>query len=257
MRFIFLFVIAGFVLLFSSCRTQRAITNYIEDIKDTASKKTFFITEPKIQKNDQLSINISSLSLEPEKTDILYNPSTTSGFNQQMPQMFGYLVDQKGNIEIPRIGIIHAEGLTKDQLAVIIKDRLRGQLTEPTVIIRFVNFRVMVMGEVGKPGVQGVSVENLNILEALAMAGDITQFGNKKQVKVIREVNGQRQVGIIDVSSSSMFESPYYQMQQNDVVLVEATKYKVMQTEQQRVSQQLGFALSIITSIALLYNIFR
>jgi polysaccharide biosynthesis/export protein len=256
MRFIFLFVVAGFVLLLSSCRTQRAITNYIEDMKDTASKKTFYITEPRIQKNDQLSISISSLSLDNE-TDQKYNPVASTGFNQQAPQLFGYLVDQKGEIEIPRVGIIHAEGLTKDQLAAIIKDRLRGQLTEPTVIIRFVNFRVMVMGEVGRPGVQGVSVENLNILEALAMAGDITLFGNKKQVKVVREINGQRQVGIIDVSSSSMFESPYYQLKQNDVVLVEATKYKMAQTEQQRVSQQLGFALSIITSIALLYNIFR
>lgn len=256
MRLFFLLAVSSLVILFSSCRTQRATVNYIEDMKDTSLKKSFYITEPKIQKNDQLSISISSLSIDP-KTDELYNPRMTTGFNQQAPQLFGYLVDQKGDIEIPRVGIIHAEGLTKDQLAAIIKDRLRGQLTDPTIIIRFVNFRVMVLGEVGRAGVQTVSVENLNILEALAMAGDIGQFGNKKQVKVVREVNGQRQVGIIDVSSSSMFESPYYQLQQNDVVLVEATKYKVAQTEQQRISQQLGFALSIITSIALLYNIFR
>jgi polysaccharide export outer membrane protein len=89
------------------------------------------------------------------------------------------------------------------------------------------------------------------------VSGDIGEFGKKKEVKILREVNGQRQLGIVDVTSSKMFESPYYQLQQNDVILVEATNYKIRQTEQTRITQQLGFALSIITSIALLYNIFR
>jgi polysaccharide export outer membrane protein len=105
--------------------------------------------------------------------------------------------------------------------------------------------------------VHTVAVENLTLLEALAMSGDIGEFGKKKEVKILREVNGQRQLGIVDVTSSKMFESPYYQLQQNDVILVEATNYKIRQTEQTRITQQLGFALSIITSIALLYNIFR
>jgi len=255
MRFVFLFAIISLVL-FSSCRTQRAITNYIEDFKDTTAKKNFYIAEPVIQKNDQLAIQISSTAIDQE-TDKLFNSQSNNTYNQQAPQLSGFLVDQKGNIELPRLGVFRAAGLTKEQLAEDIKSRLKGLLTDPTVSIRFINFRIIVIGEVAQPGVKTVGVENLTILEALAMAGDITQFGQKKQVKILRENNGQRQLGIIDVSSSSMFESPYYQLQQNDVVLVEATKYKVAQTEQQRVSQQLGFALSIITSIALLYNIFR
>jgi polysaccharide export outer membrane protein len=149
------------------------------------------------------------------------------------------------------------EGITKDSLAAEIKTRLKSQLADPTVVIRFTNFRIIVMGEVGSPGVKSVGVENLTILEALAMAGDITLYGKKKEVKVIRENKGQRQLGIIDVTSTKVFESPYYQLQQNDIILVEQTKYKVTATEQGRISQQIGFALSIITSIALLYNIFR
>jgi len=229
---------------------------------DTASKKPYFISEPVIQKNDQLSIQIYSASLD-EKVDLLYNQQVAGGISGSYNQssggqsMYGYLVDQKGNIELPRIGIIHAEGITKDQLGEAIKTKLKNQLTEPVVIIRFTNFRIIVIGEVGSPGVKTVPVENLTLLEALAMAGDITEFGKKKDVKIIREVNGQRQLGIVDVTTSKMFESPYYQLQQNDVIMVEQTKYKVRQTEQQRISQQLGFALSIITSIALLYNIFR
>ena len=173
-----------------------------------------------------------------------------------MMGMQGYLVDQKGNIEMPRIGVLHVEGLTKAQVADQIKEKLKGELNNPSVIIRFTNFRVIIMGEVAGPGVKTVPVENLTILEALAMAGDITQFGKKTEVKVLRENDGQRRLGVIDLTSAKMFESPYYQLQQNDVVLVEATRYKVRNAEQQRVAQQVGFALSIITSIALLYNIF-
>jgi polysaccharide biosynthesis/export protein len=257
MRSFFLFFIGAFVLLLSSCRPQRAVYNYLEDMRDTASKKDYFITEPKIQKNDQLSIQITSAALDPE-IDMLYNQQISGGVSGSQQQMqYGYLVDQKGNLELPRIGVIHAEGLTKEQLATEIKNRLKGQLNDPAVVIRFTNFRIIVIGEVGSPGVQTVSVENLTLLEGLALAGDVTEFGKMKEVKILRENNGQRQLGIVDLTSSKMFESPYYQLQQNDVIIVEQTKYKVMQTEQQRISQQLGFALSIITSIALLYNIFK
>ncbi len=202
-------------------------------------------------------IQVYSASLERD-IDQLYNLQTQGGGNVQTGgSLYGYLVDQRGNIELPRIGIIHAEGVTKSQLADEVKSRLREQLTNPSVIVRFLNFRVVVIGEVGTPGVKTVNVENLNILEALALSGDITLFGKKKEVKVLRENNGKRQLGIIDVTSKNMFQSPYYQLQQNDIVMVEQSKYKIRSTEQQRVSQQLGFALSIITSIALLYNIFK
>jgi polysaccharide biosynthesis/export protein len=255
MRSFLLFLITAFILFLSSCRPQRAVYNYLEDMTDTSSKKSFYIAEPVIQKNDQLSIQISSASLDPA-VDALYNQQYNSAMGSQY-QTFGYLVDQRGNIELPRIGIIHVEGITKDSLAAEIKTRLKSQLADPTVVIRFTNFRIIVIGEVGSPGVKSVGVENLTILEALAMAGDITLYGKKKEVKILRENNGQRQLGIIDVTSTKVFESPYYQLQQNDVIMVEQTKYKVTQTEQGRISQQIGFALSIITSIALLYNIFR
>jgi polysaccharide export outer membrane protein len=229
-------------------------------MKDTSSKKAYFITEPVIQKNDQLSIQITSASLD-EKVDLLYNQGMTatsgSGYNQTSQYGYGFLVDQKGNIEIPRIGLIHAEGITKDQLASTIKLKLKDLLTDPIVIIRFTNFRIIVIGEVGSPGVKIVPVENLTLLEALAMAGDITEFGKKKEVKIIRENNGQRQLGIIDVTSSNMFESPYYQLQQNDIIMVEQTRYRIRQTEQQRVSQQIGFTLSIITTLAFLLNVIK
>ncbi len=242
-------------LFLFSCKTeQRAIQNYAEDLRDTAMRLNRFLAEPVIQKADLLSIRIYSAALDP-RIDELYNlqMSNTGGQNMQLQ---GYLVDQQGNIEMPRMGVIRAEGLTKSNLAEQIKQKLKRELQDPSVIIRFINFRIIVLGEVASPGVQTVPVENLTLLEALAMAGDITQFGKKTSVKVLREVGGQRQMGIIDLTSSKMFESPYYQLQQNDVVLVEATRYKARNAEQQRITQQVGFALTIITSIALVYNIF-
>ena len=125
------------------------------------------------------------------------------------------------------------------------------------MIIRFMSFRITVLGEVGAPGVLTIPTEHLTILEAIGMTGGVTQFGKIKEVKVLRENNGVRELGVLDLTSKDIFSSPYYQLQQNDVVLVDQTKYKLRQTEQQRVTTQLGFALSIITSIALLYNIFK
>lgn len=257
MRLFFILLITGFALSLTSCRPQRAIYNYLEDITDTTSKTPYFVTEPVIQKNDMLSIQITSASLDPS-VDQLYNQGQIGGqYSSQVGYGYGYLVDQYGRLEIPRIGVIKAEGLTKFQLADTIKARLKDQLQDPTVVIRFTNFRVIVIGEVGSPGVKTIPVENMTLLEGLALAGDIRESGKKKEVKILRENNGKRQLGIVDVTSSKMFESPYYQLQQNDVIMVERTRYSVRQTEQSRISQQLGFALSIITSIALLYNIFK
>lgn len=224
---------------------------------DTSATKPVLVKETVIQKNDLLSIQVYSASAEPQ-IDALYNlpvlPGTASQSNSQLQ---GFLVDQQGNIEYPRIGTIHAAGLTKNELADTIKNQLQTQLVKPSVIIRFLNYRITMLGELGNPGEINVPTEKVTILEAIGMAGGITDYGKKKEVKILRENNGERKLGIIDLTSDKIFQSPYYYLQQNDVVMVEQTRYKVRQIEQQRITQQLGFALSIITSIALLYNIFK
>ncbi|MBD0293659.1 MAG: polysaccharide biosynthesis/export family protein [Flavisolibacter sp.] len=242
-------VLLGSLFIFSCGTPQRAVYNYLEDIRDTTFKKNVFIAESVIQKNDLLSIQVYSASLDPS-VDALYNTSSVQG-------AVGYLVDVNGNIDVPRMGKIHAEGMTKSELEGVIKEKLRGQLNQPGAVVRFLNFRITVLGEVGNPGVLNVPTERLTILEAVGMSGGVTQFGKIKEVKILRENNGKRQMGTLDLTSQNIFQSPYYQLQQNDVILVDQNRYKLRQTEQTRISQQIGFALSIITSIALLYNIFR
>ncbi len=252
MRLLIIIIISS--LFFASCQPQRAVYNYLEDLTDTTTQKAFFIAEPVIQKNDVLSIQISSASLDP-RVDQDYSVINQMVGGQQSLQAPGYLVDQNGNIELPRLGILAAAGLTRIELIQSIKEKLKDQLTNPTVIIRFLNFRIIVIGEVGAPGVHSVPVENLTLLEALAMAGDITEFGKKKEVKILREESGKRKLGIVDVTSTKMFESPYYQLQQNDVIFVEQTRYKIRQTEQGRIIQQIGFATSIISTAAILITL--
>jgi polysaccharide export outer membrane protein len=216
------------------------------------------VTEPVIQKNDLLSIQIYSAALDPE-VDALYNLPMVQQMAGATPstQLGGYLVDVSGNIEMPRIGKVRAEGLKKGELEAIIKDRLRTQLTNPNVIVRFLNFRITMLGELGNPGVLNIPTERLTVLEAIGMAGGVTEFGTIKQVKVLRYENGEQKLGVLDLTTKEIFSSPYYQLQQNDVVLVDQTRFKLRQTEQQRVAQQVGFATGIISTVALLIAIFN
>ena len=130
-------------------------------------------------------------------------------------------------------------------------------MKDPTVIIRFINFKVTVMGQVGKEGPVAVPGERLTILEAIGLAGGITDYGKKNAVRVIREVNGKREIGAIDLSSDSLFVSPYYNLVQNDIVLVDPTRLKAKQADQSIVAQRITFALSLITTAAFLYNILK
>jgi polysaccharide biosynthesis/export protein len=244
-----------------SCSTQKPLPNYLESVTDTSDKKEVKIPELRIQKNDILSIQVYSAATDP-KADEIYNLRTagvSSGTGQSATGT-GFLVDAKGNIEYPRVGLLHAEGLTKQELGDLIKRRINEKdsvLTNPSVIIRFQNLKITVIGEVKSPGVINFPGERVTILEAIGLAGDIDEDGMKDAVKVIREIDGKREIGKVDLSSDSLFQSPYYNLMQNDVVLVQPTRKKAKKAEQDLVLQRVSFGLSLITAIALLYNIFR
>ncbi|HWJ92648.1 MAG TPA: polysaccharide biosynthesis/export family protein [Flavisolibacter sp.] len=252
MRFSSLLFLPVAALAFS-CTSQKIVTNnYLQKASDTSGKELIALTVPVIQKNDLLAIRVFSAAngIEP-RTEAPYNLAGEQGGNT------GFLVDMNGNIEYPQIGVVHAEGLTREELANLIKSKLVGQLNQPSVIVRFLNYRVTVLGEVRSPSTFTIPTERITILEALGLSGDITEFGRKDNLKVMREVNGQREIGTIDLTSKEMFNSPYYYLQQNDVVFVEQTGRRIRQQEQQSLLQQIGIVTTIITAVALVLNLIK
>ncbi len=256
MKFLRFITILLAPLYIISCKAPQQLPGYLENVADTSGKQTLTIPELRIEKNDLLSILVYSKSTKPE-IDLLYNLPVQAG---QTSTTGGFLVDANGNIEYPQLGVIHVEGLTKEQLSAEIKKRLVTPvqlLTEPSVVVRLVNFKVTVLGEVQRSGSIPVAGERITILEAIGLSGDITRFGKKDGVKVIREVDGKREIGKIDLTDKNLFESPYYNLKQNDVVLVESTKERAKQENQSIVAQRISIALGIITSAAFIYNIFK
>ena len=260
MRLFCLFCALLITLFLISCNSQKkAVYNYIVNANDTLVKGAVKDFEPVIQKNDLLSIQVYSNSTKPEISDALYNPAAVSGNSGGASggsSTSGYMVDMDGNIKFPRLGIIHAEGLTKRQLADTIVSKITD-LDNPTAVIRFLNYRITVLGEVGHQGSFNIPNDKVTIFEALGLAGDIPITGKKDNVRILREINGDREIGTVDLTSKNIFESPYYYLQQNDVVLVEVKKNKVKQTDQALAFSRIAFALSLVTTIALLYNIFK
>lgn len=254
-------IVLFFVLLvhFISCTPQQKLPNYLEKVSDTTIRADVQLPELRIQKSDLLSIQVYSASTKPEVSDAIFNlPAQSAGDGSGSSA--GFLVDVNGNIEYPRIGLIRAEGLTKLQLADTIKRRINEKdsvLTDPSVIIRFQNLKVTLLGEVNREGPISVPAERVTILEAIGLAGGIKEYGMKDSVLVIREMDSKRTAGWVDLTSNNLFESPYYHLMQNDVVLVEPSKRKARKTEQEVFYRQAGFVVSLITAIAVVITVFQ
>lgn len=214
----------------SSCISTREST-YFNNAADTIYVQPSSELETLIRNNDILSISISSLSPE---ASAIFNATnnfaiSSSSVSGSQTQSSGYLVNSDGQIQLPIIGSIKAAGLSKSQLKdnitkLILEKKL---LVDPIVNIRHLNFEVTVIGEVGNPSVITVPNEKISLLKALGLAGDITIYGRKDNVLLIREENGKKRVKHIDLNSKSFLSSPYYYLQPNDVVYVEANKNKV------------------------------
>lgn len=147
-----------------------------------------------------------------------------------------YLVDITGNIDFPVLGQLHVEGLTRRQLTELIKKRLINEelLKDPMVTVNFLNFKFSVLGEVGHVGTFEVKGDRITLLEALAMAGDLTPRSRLDRIAVIREYGNKRRILFHDIRSKDIFTSPYYYLQQNDIVYVEPTNMKATRTSPEK-----------------------
>lgn len=176
------------------------------------------------------------------------------------PVLQQYLVDNEGNISFPVLGELHLGGLTKKQAEQVIVEKLSPYMKEtPIVTVRMVNYKISVIGEVTRPGTFTISNEKVNLLEALAMAGDMTVYGLRDNVKLIREdAAGKQQIIALDLNKAETILSPYYWLQQNDIIYVTPNKAKARNSDIGNSTSLWFSATSILVSLAsLLFNILK
>jgi polysaccharide export outer membrane protein len=251
-----------FLAYLSSCTTYKQL-QYLQGNIDSTKYSQFKVPEQKIQKGDQISITVFS---DNAAASALFNTGSIPQVSGGMAQSSGsgvsaagnvYEVDQEGNIFFPQIGKLNVEGLTREGMKKLLDSKLKDKLLiNPYYVIRFLNLKITVFGDVGSPGIYPLEKENTNIFQALTLAGDMTFFGRRDNVLIIREKDGKRVFARVDVTKPDVFNSPYYYLQQNDIVFVDMRKGKVS-TQNQAWVQQLTLGLSILTGISFLINIFR
>lgn len=242
-------------LAMAACRpSKEAVVDYrfFEKNIDSLNKVVLNLKEPVIQKNDQLVINVSSASLDQTQTQV-FNllGGSTSGGGAAQAGAIGYLVDYDGNITLPVIGKVQAAGLTKSQLNQQLLQKLSPYVKDPVLNIRFINFRVMLMGEVGGQGWLTFPNERATIVDAIGQAG-ITEQGMRTNVLLIRQQpNGQVETHRIDLNDALIFQSPYYQLQQNDILYVLPNDSKLIQYQRNNSPffRDLPVYLGLVTSI--------
>jgi polysaccharide export outer membrane protein len=219
-----------FTLSNISCvNTRKSV--YFVDQADATLVTSSSVPETIIQKNDLLGISVSSLN--PNASAIFNTPNityATSSSASGLPlQSSGFLVNPDGTIQFPILGNIAAAGLSPNQLREqIVKSLLdKKLLVDPIVSVRYLNFKVTVLGEVAHPTVINVPNEKISLLEALGFAGDITVYGKRDNILVIREEDRKKTIKRLNLNSSEIFNSPYYYLKSNDIVYVEPNKAKV------------------------------
>jgi len=240
------------IFLLASCQSYKKVP-YLQDVEvmeQTAQQENLY--DAKIMPKDLLPVNLTVAS-----------PASVATGNSQLtvqPVLQPYLVDNEGKINFPVLGELNVGGLTKKEAEQLIVDKLKPYIKEtPIVTVRMVNYKISVLGEVARPGTFTISNEKVNLLEALAMAGDMTVWGVRDNVKLIREgANGKQEIVTLDLNKAETILSPYYWLQQNDIVYVTPNKAKARNSDIGNSTSLWFSATSILVSLAsLLVTIFK
>jgi len=252
-------VFTTYLLLYLTACSSSKPAQYLQGAFDTSRISQVNLHEPQVQKGDMLGIVV--FSDNPAATAIYNQPIIASNIsignmNAANIPSSGYLVDSDGNIQFQTLGNIYVEGMNRKQLNDTLVGRLKFYLTNPYTSIRFLNYKITVIGDVSKPGTYTIPGERINILEAVGLAGEITIYGRKDDILVIREVNGKRAFGRLDLRDPNVFTSPYYYLQQNDVVVIDQVKNKQTASDQV-VLRNVSIGATIVSTIAILISILR
>lgn len=226
------------LLLTSSCISKKEMV-YLRDVKASNPITTSY--EPLIQKDDVLYINISSLS---DEAVIPFNLDSKNQTNASMIEKQTYLVDFAGNIDFPVIGTINVGNSTVNDVKLRLKQKLVDYVSDAVVNIRIMNFKVSVLGEVNRPGIINVSGQRITLLDVLAMAGDLTLYGRRNNILIIRESKGVKTTARIDITKPEFINSEFYYLDQNDIIYVEPFKRKIDSTA---IGSNITSVLSIVS----------
>lgn len=252
------------VLILGSCASSKNVA-YFQNADSISLAASKMLYDAKIMPKDQLTITVNTTDPEAAKPFNLA-VSQTLGTNGQISTGGGnlqtYLVDNQGCIEFPVVGSLHVGGLTKTECEALIKDKISPYMAKaenPIVTVRMASYRVTVSGEVARPGVVSVPTEKMSVIEALAQCGDLTIYGKRENVMLIREdAQGEKHIYRLNLNDANIINSPYYYLQQNDILYVEPNSVKTQNASIGQATQLWFSFASILTSVAaLVVNILK
>ena len=241
--------------MLTGCDSYKKVA-YLQDANlESSMQVSGQMHDGRIMPKDMLTILVSTT--DPEAANIFnltvqspYNTAGSGSLSQQ-PVLQQYLVSNDGAIEFPILGHLQVAGLTKNELEDLISDKLKIYLQDPIVTVRMSSYKISVLGEVAHPGIFTVNYEKINIFEALALAGDLTIWGMRENVKLIRENgNGQSEVVNLNLNRTDIVTSPYYYLQQNDILYVTPNKSKAKNAGIGQSTPLWFSATSILVSVA-------
>lgn len=245
----FLYVLP-LVALMCSCVARKELTAFRTVTAETAEEVNKTLKpqpEPRVKINDALIITVSGLDPEAVVPYNLPTVSYESPASSTVPTTSSfqyYTVDEQGYIDFPVLGKLYVVGLRQSEVISLIEGKLQGQVVNPIVTMRFLNARVTVLGEVKNPGTYTLNNGRMTLLEALGIAGDLTQYASRRNVLVTRENNGKVEFARLDLRSDEIFTSPYFYLQQNDVVYVEPNSARTTS------NQSISLWLSMVGTVA-------
>ncbi len=261
------FVLLALILAFASCSSVKNVA-YIQNSDSIDYMQSAYLYDARIMPKDILTITVNTVNPEAAApfnltVNTALDPSGRGTLSSSYSRTLQtYLVDNQGCIEFPVLGRLEVGGLTKSMCEKKIHDKIMPYLNaseNPVVTVRMSNFKISVLGEVGRPGMFTVGNEKINIFEALAQAGDLTIYGVREKVKLIREhEDGHKEIHTLNLNDANIITSPYYYLQQNDIVYVEPNTVKARNSSIGTSTTLWLTSTSIVISMAsLLYNILK
>jgi len=239
--------------LMGSCAKQQDYVYFQRQANDSILRQQAKPIAPVLRPGDIVSITVTAIDPDVVKPFNMGGGLATAGGNGAAvgaSSFHGYLIDDKGQVEFPVLGSVNLDGLTRVKAVALLREKIKPYVNNPIVDLKILNNKISILGEVRSPGVYPITNEQMTLTEAIAMSGDLLISGVRKNVLVIREVNGVKTETRVDLTSRTMFESPVYYLQNNDIIYIQPTKARIASA-----GQGLQYTSIAVSSLGLIFNI--